>query len=90
MFNIDRSGEEIKFKFRSDSLRTFIAFTHDKAMSPVIKPSALPNQDLHSSAPADMIIIITPTVPGICRKTFRHPFSKNRPYFAGCDTGTDL
>jgi hypothetical protein len=56
----NRSGEEIKFIFRSDSLRKFIAFTYDKTMSPVIKPSEIPNQDLHSSAPADMIIITHP------------------------------
>jgi len=56
----DRSGEENKFKFRSDSLRTFIVFTMDKAISPVIKRAAMPNQDLHSSAPADMIIISHP------------------------------
>jgi hypothetical protein len=58
--HFDRSGEENKFKFRSDSLRTFIVFTKDKAISPFIKPSAIPNQDLHSSGPADMIILTHP------------------------------
>ncbi len=55
-----RSGEELKFRFSSDSLRKFIAFTNDKVLSPVIKPSEIPNQDLHSSAAADMIIIAHP------------------------------
>jgi hypothetical protein len=56
----NRSGEGYKFKFRSDSLRKFIAFTHDKATIPVIKPAEIPDQDLHSSSPADMIIIAHP------------------------------
>jgi hypothetical protein len=56
----DRSGENYKFRFRSDSLRTFIAFTYDKALNPLIRSAAIPDQDLHSSAPADMIIITHP------------------------------
>jgi hypothetical protein len=55
-----KSGENYKFKFRSDSLRKFIAFTNDKAMDPSINPVEIPNQDLHSSDPADMIIITHP------------------------------
>ena len=32
----------------------------DKAIIPLIKPAAIANQDLHSSGPADMIIITHP------------------------------
>ncbi len=56
----NKSGEELKFRFSSDSLRTFIAFTNDNVLSPVIKMSEIHNQDLHSSAAADMIIITHP------------------------------
>jgi hypothetical protein len=55
-----RTGENIGFKCYSDSLRTFIAFSAANAIAPVIKQEAIPNQDLHSSAPADMIIITHP------------------------------
>ncbi len=56
----NRSGDENKFTFSSDSLRIFIAFTYDKAISPFIRSDAIPNQDLHSSPPADMIILTHP------------------------------
>ncbi len=55
-----KSGDTIKFKSATDTLRTFIAFTASDAIIPLIKPSAIPNQDLHSSASADMIIITHP------------------------------
>jgi hypothetical protein len=55
-----RSGENNKFKFRSDSLRTFLVFTPENALNPVIKRSALVNQDLHASGAADMIILTHP------------------------------
>ncbi len=56
----NRTGENIRFKTSTDSLRTFLVFTPDKAVSPVIKPQILPNQDLHASEPADMIIVTHP------------------------------
>ena len=55
-----RSGEDNIFKVKTDSLRSFIAFTHNKAMNPLINPVAIPNQDLHSNQPADMIIVTHP------------------------------
>jgi len=55
-----RVGENIGFKSATDTLKTFIAFTTDDAIVPLIKPAAVPNQDLHSSASADMIIITHP------------------------------
>ena len=55
-----RNGENITFKTATDTLKTFVAFTLDKALIPSIKPSAIPNQDLHASEPADMIIVTHP------------------------------
>ncbi len=56
----DRTGEENKFRFRSDSLRRFVMFTPDIVRRPALKSAALPNQDLHASPPADMIIVTHP------------------------------
>jgi hypothetical protein len=55
-----RNGENLEFKFASDTLKTFIAFTTGNAVVPLIKPAAVPNQDLHSSGSADMIIVTHP------------------------------
>jgi len=54
------TGENLTFKAATDTLKTFIAFTPGNALIPSIKPAAIPNQDLHSSEPADMIIITHP------------------------------
>lgn len=55
-----RNGVNIGFNSATDSLKTFFAFTASDVMVPVIKPNAIPNQDLHASAPADMIILTHP------------------------------
>ena len=55
-----RTGENLTFKSATDILKTFVAFTTSNAIVPIIKPVAILNQDLHSSAPADMIIITHP------------------------------
>ena len=55
-----RTGETITFKSSTDSLRTFIGFNQLNAEIPMINPVPLPNQDLHSSGSADMIIITHP------------------------------
>ena len=54
------TGGNITFKSATDSLKTFVAFTEANATAPSIKPAAIPNQDLHSSASADMIIVTHP------------------------------
>jgi hypothetical protein len=58
--NYTRNGENITFKSYSDTLKTFILFSPAGAMVPVIKSKPVPNQNLHTSAPADMIIITHP------------------------------
>jgi hypothetical protein len=60
LMQYSRDGGYINFKASTDSLRTFIAFSLANAVVPVIKPGAIPNQDLHGSASADMIIITHP------------------------------
>lgn len=55
-----RSSDNLIFKVATDSLRTFIAFTPANAPSPLIKSSSIPAQNLHTSGPADLIIITHP------------------------------
>jgi hypothetical protein len=53
-------GDRFTFKSATDSLRNFIAFTSANAIVPTIISAPVPNQDLHSSAAAAMIIITHP------------------------------
>lgn len=55
-----KNGSSITYKSRTDSLKTFVAFLPQNAMIPSVGSSFVPNQDLHSSAPAEMIIITHP------------------------------
>jgi hypothetical protein len=55
-----KNGNNISFKATTDSLKTFLAFTPGAALTPVIKSAKIPNQNLHASAPADMIILTHP------------------------------
>ncbi len=58
---VSGSGENTKFKSGTDTLKTFVAFVPaNTAQPPLIYPRALPNQDLHSSLPAGMIIVTHP------------------------------
>jgi hypothetical protein len=58
--NYTKTGDSIIFKSKTDSLRTFVAFTNDKAISPLIDPVPIPNQNLHASESADMVIVTHP------------------------------
>ena len=58
--NYSGSAENLKFKAATDSLRTYLAFVPGNALTPVIKPTAVPNQNLHGSGQADMIIVTHP------------------------------
>jgi hypothetical protein len=55
-----RNGDNIIFNAATDTLRTFFSFTTGNILTPLIKPVAIPNQDLHLSEPADMIIVTHP------------------------------
>ncbi len=59
-----KTGDSLRFRSNTDSLRTFIAFTSDKAGAPRINPVSVPNQDLHQSDAVDMVIV---TYPGFSR-----------------------
>ena len=54
------AGDGFSFKSATDTLRTFIAFTAANALVPTIISAPVPNQDLHSSVAADMVIITHP------------------------------
>jgi hypothetical protein len=55
-----KSGQTLIFSDSSHLLRTYIAFTTATALTPVIRGTAVPNQDLQGSLAADMIIITHP------------------------------
>lgn len=54
------TGNEIRFRCKTDSLRIFAAFSPDQAVVPSIETIPVPNQDLHNSKEADMVIIAHP------------------------------
>jgi len=56
----NRSGENIIFRSSTDSLRSFVAFSETNPLQPIIKAGIIPNQDLHASGPADMLIVTHP------------------------------
>jgi hypothetical protein len=55
-----RTGDNIRFIAQTDSLKIFIAFSTASLPVPVFQSSPLPNQNLHGSEPADMIIVTHP------------------------------
>jgi hypothetical protein len=55
-----RTGENIRFRASTDSLRTFVAFSETNTLTPLIKNGSMANQDLHGSEPVDMIIVTHP------------------------------
>lgn len=55
-----KTGDNLTFKSKNDSLKTFIAFTSANAIIPVIHSAPVQNQNLHGSDPSDMIIITHP------------------------------
>ena len=64
----DRQGASDIFSYSSDSLRSFVAFSPDKVLVPFIRQAPVPNQNLHASGPADMIIITHPLFLEYARK----------------------
>ncbi len=55
-----KNGNELKFKVFTDSVKSFVLFAETNALAPIIKSKPVPAQDLHSSGPADMIIVTHP------------------------------
>ena len=58
--DFNRTGENLSFKLATDTLRTFVAFTIKNTLVPEIRNMAVPNQDLHASSAADMVIVTHP------------------------------
>jgi Peptidase family C25 len=55
-----KNGDYIKFKASTDSLKSYVLFTETNYLTPLIRPGSIPNQDLHGSDPADMVIVTHP------------------------------
>jgi len=55
-----KNGDNIKFKALTDTIRSFVIFDGSDFLTPEINSSPVKNQDLHGSAPADMIIVTHP------------------------------
>lgn len=55
-----RNGEDIRFTAETDSLRKFVVFEETNISELLLNPVPIPNQDLHSSDPAGMIIVTHP------------------------------
>jgi hypothetical protein len=55
-----KDGVNIKFKAVTDTLRSFFLFSETDYLTPLIRQGSVPNQDLHDSDPADMIIVTHP------------------------------
>lgn len=51
---------KIRFRSETDSLKTFIAFSPQNAKAAAIAANPVPNQDLHNSNEADMVIVVHP------------------------------
>ena len=58
--NYLKSGDNNKFIAKTDSIKTYICFSPDKPEIPVIREGEVPNQDLHGSGSADMVIVTHP------------------------------
>ncbi|MBE0678252.1 MAG: type IX secretion system sortase PorU, partial [Bacteroidales bacterium] len=56
------------FTAATDTLRKFVAFTGTHAMQPAKNALAIPNQDLHGLASANMIIVAHPLFEGYARQ----------------------
>lgn len=58
--NYQKNGTTLSFRAETDSLRSFYMFSEADILRPVEKTVPVPNQDLHGSAPAGMIIVTHP------------------------------
>ena len=55
-----KAGDNITFRCETDIQHSFVLFTEQGILSPIIKKRPVENQDLHGSDPADMIIVTHP------------------------------
>ncbi len=53
-------GNHIIFRAEADSLRKFVAFSHESLLSPGFSSATVPNQNLHGIEACDMLIVAHP------------------------------
>ncbi|HQK70687.1 MAG TPA: type IX secretion system sortase PorU [Bacteroidales bacterium] len=56
----EKTGDYCRFRISTDSIRKFIVFSYDGTITPVINSVPVPNQNLHASPEADMVIVTHP------------------------------
>jgi hypothetical protein len=57
---LERSGNYIRFRAKTDTLKTYVCFSLEGIKTPLINERPVPNQNLHASESADMIILAHP------------------------------
>lgn len=62
--SLERSGNYIRFRAKTDSLKAFVCFSSKGIKTPLINEKPLTNQNLHASEYADMIILSHPLFSG--------------------------
>jgi hypothetical protein len=55
-----KAGDNLVFKASNDSIKSYVLFNESNSLEPLFLPGMVPNQDLHGSVPADMIIVTHP------------------------------
>jgi len=60
IINYNKDGNNIRFKAAANTLRRYLLFSEADLLRPMIRTVPLPNQDLHGSGPAGMIIVTHP------------------------------
>lgn len=60
ILSISKSGDNNRFRLKTDSMKKFIIFSPESAAIPNFRTAQVAKQDLHGSEPADMIIVTHP------------------------------
>jgi hypothetical protein len=63
-----KTGETISFKDSSRTLKSYVIFPINNTLTPLIRNTSVPNQNLHGTASADMIIVTHPLFLSHARK----------------------
>ena len=72
-----RTVQSVKFRAATDTLKSFVLFLETNLPEPIFYTAALPNQDLHSSDPADMVIVTHPLFRNYANKLAEIHFSNS-------------
>jgi len=60
VIKFDKTDEYCRFRIPTDTLRKFVVFRLEETIIPIIKKIPVPNQNLHGSPDADMVIVTHP------------------------------